>query len=86
MVREFDGNGFSDIQSIEFHCSECGSPNIGIIYKNNYNIKCRDCGKTMPIIKVGCLTCGHQLEIHEDQNQFYFQCNTCKTTKMFAAN
>jgi DNA-directed RNA polymerase subunit RPC12/RpoP len=66
-----------------FYCRECGSPNISIYYKNDYYYKCGNCGNTMVVTNIGCLTCGQQLKLHQDNNQYFFQCKTCRTGRLF---
>jgi predicted RNA-binding Zn-ribbon protein involved in translation (DUF1610 family) len=70
----------------KFSCRECGYRDIDIIYKYGYYFKCKKCGKIMPIIKIGCLSCGQQLKLHKDRNKLYFQCKTCNTSKLFVVN
>jgi hypothetical protein len=68
-------------------CSKCGSFNQVITHGRwCYQFRCRDCDKTASV-NASCPTCGQRAHIRRTpQKEFYLQCPTCETSKLFYIN
>jgi Nuclease-related domain len=67
-------------------CRECGSGDVSIRYGYTYYVKCNQCGKDSPILKENCPKCNQPLVVRKSKNQFYKDCKTCETSKLFFTN
>ena len=67
-------------------CRECGSGDVSIRYGYTYYVKCSKCSKDSPISKENCPKCGQPLVVRKNKNQFYKDCKTCETSKLFFTN
>jgi hypothetical protein len=67
-------------------CSKCNSENTTILSgRYGYYFKCRDCqGNTA--IKLKCATKGCELRIRKQKDQFFEECATCKSSRLFYKN
>ena len=67
-------------------CRQCGSGDVSILYAYTYYIKCNKCDSDSPIVKENCIKCGAPLVVRKSKNQFYKDCKTCGTSKLFFTN
>jgi hypothetical protein len=69
-----------------FHCRECDSTNIIILWgKYGYYFKCNDCKHNTPINQM-CPRCNLKLKIRKEKDNFYAECTSCHESNHFYTN
>lgn len=67
-------------------CKHCGKTKLEIIWgKYGYYFRCLGCGKTTTI-ESKCSSCGRAEKIHKKKNDFFAECENCKTSRPFHSN
>ncbi|ULH17760.1 NERD domain-containing protein (plasmid) [Deinococcus sp. KNUC1210] len=69
-----------------FTCSKCASERLEVVYgQYGYYFKCLACdGNTR--IDLKCSTCSGKLRTRKSQRQFFAECRTCDTSKLYFTN
>lgn len=67
-------------------CRKCGADNVSVQYgKFGYYFKCRRCDGNTPI-KIGCGREGHKERIRKEGRQFFRECSSCGSSRLFFTN
>jgi hypothetical protein len=73
-------------QGSKYSCKKCNSPDLTASFgKFGYYFKCKACeGNTAIVCK--CTDCGGEAKIRKAGENFFFDCNSCKSSNLFYSN
>lgn len=66
-------------------CKHCLSEDVSIFYKHNYFFHCNACNKSSPLKSV-CSNCGAVEIPHKKGKEFFLECKSCNTNRLFHVN
>lgn len=68
-------------------CSKCQSSELQILYGHSYYFKCLSCGANTTLKPfLGCDREGCKQKIRKSKNEFFKECDICKTSEWFFTN
>ncbi len=69
-----------------YSCRQCSKNNLSVVSgKYGYYFKCLECEGNTPI-NVVCQNCNSKEKIRKSGNQFFAECESCKTSDLFYTN
>ncbi len=70
----------------KYSCRQCSKNNLSVASgKYGYYFKCLECEGNTPI-NIACQTCNTKEKIRKSGNQFFAECDRCKTSDLFYTN